>query len=122
MHRGPIFAGDVGPRYRRTYTVMGDTVNLAARLMARAEPGQILATADVLDRSRASFETTALEPFYVKGKRHPVEAFAVGAAQRRVETGIANLPLVGRDAEIAAFTEELEALRVGPRSLHRARR
>ena len=45
VHRGPIFAGDVGPRYRRTYTVMGDTVNLAARLMARAEPGQILATA-----------------------------------------------------------------------------
>ena len=57
VHRGPIFAGDVGPRYRRTYTVMGDTVNLAARLMARAEPGQILATSDVLDRSRASFET-----------------------------------------------------------------
>ena len=113
VHRGPIFAGDVGPSYRRTYTVMGDTVNLAARLMARAEPGQILATAAVLDRSRAPFETTALEPFYVKGKRHPVEAFAVGAVQRRVETGVANLPLVGRDAEIAAFTEDLDALRAG---------
>jgi class 3 adenylate cyclase/tetratricopeptide (TPR) repeat protein len=113
VHRGPIFAGDVGPRYRRTYTVMGDTVNLAARLMARAEPSQILATAAVLDRSRATYETTALEPFYVKGKRHPVEAFAIGAAQRRVATGVANLPLVGRDAEIAAFTEDLEALASG---------
>jgi class 3 adenylate cyclase/tetratricopeptide (TPR) repeat protein len=113
VHRGPIFAGDVGPRYRRTYTVMGDTVNLAARLMARAEPGQILATSEVLDRSRAPFETEPLEPFYVKGKRHPVEAFAVGAALRRVEVGTANLPLVGREAEMAAFSDDLLALRAG---------
>ncbi len=69
----------------------------------------------MLDRSRATFETEALEPFYVKGKRHPVEAFAVGAVQRRVETGVANLPLVGRDAEIAVFTEALDALRSGSR-------
>jgi class 3 adenylate cyclase/tetratricopeptide (TPR) repeat protein len=113
VHRGPIFAGDVGPRYRRTYTVMGDTVNLAARLMARAEPGQILATSAVLDRSRASFETEALEPFFVKGKRNPVEAFAVGAVLRRVETGVARLPLVGRDDEIAAFVDALDALAAG---------
>ncbi len=33
---GPVFAGEIGPSYRRTYTVMGDTVNLAARLMAKA--------------------------------------------------------------------------------------
>jgi class 3 adenylate cyclase/tetratricopeptide (TPR) repeat protein len=113
VHRGPIFAGDVGPRYRRTYTVMGDTVNLAARLMARAEPGQVLATAGVLDRSRTKFETTALEPFHVKGKRNPVEAFAIGAVQRRVEVGTADLPLVGRDTELAAFAEDAAALRDG---------
>lgn len=113
VHRGPIFAGDVGPRYRRTYTVMGDTVNLAARLMARAEPGQILATSAVLDRSRATFDTTELEPFFVKGKRHPVQAFAVGAVQRRVRVSTANLPLVGRDSEIATFNESLDALHDG---------
>ena len=68
VHRGSVFAGDIGPCYRRTYTVMGDAVNLAARLMAKAEPGQIYATADVLDRSNTLFETTELEPFAVKGK------------------------------------------------------
>jgi len=46
--RGPVFAGDIGAINRRTYAVMGDTVNLAARLTAKAEPGQILALADVL--------------------------------------------------------------------------
>ncbi len=71
VNRGSVFAGDIGPGYRRTYTVMGDAVNLAARLMAKAGPGQIYATADVLDRSNTLFETTELEPFAVKGKAKP---------------------------------------------------
>ena len=40
VHRGSVFSGDVGPAYRRTYTVMGDTVNLAARVMSRANPAR----------------------------------------------------------------------------------
>ncbi len=57
VHRGSVFAGDIGPFFRRTYTVMGDAVNLSARLMAGAEPGEIYATADVLDHSNTLFET-----------------------------------------------------------------
>ena len=82
VNTGPVFAGDVGTPFRRTFTVMGDTVNLAARLMAKAAPGQVLATADVLDRSSVRFATTALPPFMVKGKTRPVTAYAVGAAHR----------------------------------------
>ena len=37
VNRGHVFAGDIGTAYRRTFTVMGDTVNLAARLMAAAQ-------------------------------------------------------------------------------------
>src|SRR5262249_40267903 len=51
VNRGAVFAGDIGPAYRRTYTVMGDTVNLAARLMARAAHGEIIASTDVVERS-----------------------------------------------------------------------
>ena len=40
VNRGSVFVGEVGPPYRRTFTVMGDAVNLAARLMAKAEPGR----------------------------------------------------------------------------------
>ena len=82
LNVGPVFAGDVGPPYRRTFTVMGDTVNLAARLMAKADSGQVLATQDVLDRSKRTFATIPLPPFMVKGKRRPVSAFAVGDAKR----------------------------------------
>lgn len=110
VHRGSIFAGEVGPAYRRTYTVMGDAVNLAARLMAKAAPGQILASERVLERSRTAFASTPLEPFFVKGKAKAVEAFALGRAlgvQEMRRSG--RLPLAGRDAELAALTAALDA-------------
>ena len=68
MTHGPLFAGDIGPRYRRTYTVMGDVVNLAARLMAKAPPGELYTTPAVLERSSTRFETTALEPLHGQGQ------------------------------------------------------
>jgi class 3 adenylate cyclase/tetratricopeptide (TPR) repeat protein len=107
INRGHVFAGDVGNRFRRTYTVMGDTVNLAARLMAAAPPGRVYASPAVLDRSRTLFESTALEPLMVKGKTAPVQAYMVGP-----ETGIresvthGKLPFAGRGSELA----ELHAL------------
>ncbi len=78
VNRGPVFTGQVGPDYRRWYAVMGDTVNLAARLMAKAPAGRIYATRDVLRGAKTSFEQTALEPFAVKGKTRPVQAWDVG--------------------------------------------
>ena len=115
VNRGAIFAGDIGPFYRRTYTVMGDVVNLAARLMAKAQPGRIYATADVLDRSNTLFDTAALEPFLVKGKAKPVEAWDVGKAvgSRTRHGTLLALPLTGRDAEIATLREALTAARSG---------
>ena len=112
MTHGPLFAGDIGPRYRRTYTVMGDVVNLAARLMAKASPGELYATPAVLERSSTRFETTALEPFTVKGKALPVEAVAVGrvvlsrgAAQGPLPM---RFPLIGRERELERISRALD--------------
>src|SRR5206468_10947044 len=82
VNRGHVFVGALGAQDRRTYTVMGDAVNLAARLMQKAEPGQLVASRAVLDRSTAQFETTPLEPFLVKGKSKPIDAALVGALIR----------------------------------------
>ena len=116
VHRGPVFAGDVGPPYRRTYTVMGDTVNLAARLMGAAQPGQIVTTADVLDRA-PTFGAEALPPMRLKGKRAPVHAFTVGGARRAragaVAGGGSQLPFVGRDDEMQTLGVMLTAARTG---------
>jgi class 3 adenylate cyclase/tetratricopeptide (TPR) repeat protein len=115
VHRGSVFAGDIGPWYRRTYTVMGDAVNLAARLMAKAEKGSILATAEVLDRSNTLFSMTELEPFPVKGKVEPVRAWEVGAAQgsRTRQAELERFPLSGRSAEVASIRAAIESVRAG---------
>lgn len=115
VHRGAVFAGDIGPSYRRTYTVMGDAVNLAARLMAKAARGTIYATADVLDRSNTLFETTAIEPFAVKGKAEPVKAWSVGRAtgSRTRQVTQQRLPLTGRNAELAVVRKALAGARGG---------
>ena len=118
VNRGRIFAGNVGPPYRRTYTVMGDAVNLAARLMAKALPGQILATPDVLERSRTSFDLTPIEPFLVKGKAKPVTAFAVGPRVFfRADRGPARIPLIGREQELTTLVATLEGARAGERQV-----
>jgi class 3 adenylate cyclase/tetratricopeptide (TPR) repeat protein len=117
VNRGPVFAGDVGPHYRRTYTVMGDTVNLAARLMAAADSRQVFATADVLDRA-PGFASNPLPPMNVKGKRAPVQAFDVGPAldpADRAAGGAAaiDLPFVGRESELAQLVGFTERARLG---------
>ncbi len=107
---GRIFVGDFGPPYRRTYSVKGDAVNLAARLMAKAEPGQLLTTDDVLDRSRTRFDTVALEPFQAKGKSEPVQAYLVGSPLGLKER-TASAPLVGREHELSVLVEALDSAR-----------
>ena len=114
VNKGPVFAGDIGPAYRRTYTVMGDAVNLAARVMSMAVPGQILSTGPVLDASSVAFNALPLEPFMVKGKKHPVHAFMVGhSTGSKPETVSREFPLVGRDAQMEAFRRALLELRGG---------
>jgi class 3 adenylate cyclase/tetratricopeptide (TPR) repeat protein len=113
VNRGHVFAGDIGTEYRRTFTVMGDTVNLAARLMAAAKPGNIYATATVLDHSRTNFATEALEPFNVKGKAEPVQAYAVGSATGSKHDSYGTLPFRGRDKEHDVLTQAFEDAAAG---------
>ncbi len=113
VNRGHVFAGDIGTAYRRTFTVMGDTVNLAARLMAAAQPGEILATAPVLDRARTHFVTEPLEPFSVKGKSEPVQAYRVGAATAPKSEAYGMLPFAGRDKELTTLLQALHSAGAG---------
>ena len=112
VNRGRVLAGPIGSPTRLNYAVMGDTVNLAARLAARASKGEILATGDVLQRSRTQFETTPRQ-FLMKGKSRPVTGYAIGGiVANAVEELRPSLPFVGRREELATLREALDAVRM----------
>ena len=119
VHRGPVFTSPVGPPYRRWYAVMGDTVNLAARLVAKTPPRHIYATREVLRGAKTSFEQTPLAPFAVKGKSRPVQAWDAGPPVRGASDAAIRMevPLVGRAAELEQLRSAIERARHGSGSL-----
>jgi class 3 adenylate cyclase len=101
VNTGRVFNGAFGPAFRRTWSVKGDAVNLAARVMAKAETGQLLATESLLRRVSSRVDADLLPPFTVKGKKHPVHAAVVQrvSAERVVDSAGADA-FVGRRAEM----------------------
>lgn len=107
VNRGHVFTGDIGAATRRTYAVMGDTVNLAARLCGKADNGEILTTANVVSRTRTMYATT-VRPLRVKGKALEIEAHVVGEPEGRRDTDTdTSTRLLGRAAELRILSRAI---------------
>ncbi|HYB44822.1 MAG TPA: adenylate/guanylate cyclase domain-containing protein [Candidatus Methylomirabilis sp.] len=74
---GQAVAGTVGTEDRMEYTVIGDSVNLAARLESNAKPGQILISQRTWERVKTAVEVRPLGFIKVKGKEEQVEVYEV---------------------------------------------
>jgi class 3 adenylate cyclase/tetratricopeptide (TPR) repeat protein len=114
VNRGHVFVAEVGTAWRAAYSAMGDTTNTAARICAKALPGTLYAHPSVLDESRTLFETTPEGPFTFKGKKTAQLVYRVGAETgTRAREGREQLPLTGRDAELAQLRERIDRLTTG---------
>jgi class 3 adenylate cyclase/tetratricopeptide (TPR) repeat protein len=113
VDQGIARVGSYGGPTRRTYGVLGDAVNRAARLMTSAGPGEILVSAEVRRSSRRRLTFEDVEPITVKGHAQPLAvARLVG---RPVGTGAGKFGVfVGRGPEIGRVTELVEAVVGGP--------
>jgi class 3 adenylate cyclase len=69
--------GNFGSEQRMDYTIIGNQVNLASRLQAAAQPGDILIAHETWLMLKDEFECTPQEPIHVKGFERPVKTYIV---------------------------------------------
>jgi len=117
VNTGLVIAGGVGSRGDQSYSVMGDTVNVAARLEAAAVRGEIIVGPDTHRLAEPFFEFEDREAISVKGRDEPVKIHRLlsvkpGFHSTRGIEGLSS-PLVGRDSEVDQFNGLLNALARG---------
>jgi class 3 adenylate cyclase len=84
INSGDVIVGDVGAPERPNYTLIGDTVNVAARLVQRARAGEVLLSRSVrqsLDEQAAG-GLLELPPLVLRGRMRPVEIFCMASSSR----------------------------------------
>jgi class 3 adenylate cyclase/predicted ATPase len=119
INSGLVIAGGIGTRQRQDYSVMGDAVNLAARLEDLSETGEILVGENTYRLTAPLFEFEAVKPVKVKGKAQPVRVYRLLKAKKTVPAGqvrgIEGLysPLVGRVEEFAQLRRTLDQFHQG---------
>ncbi|MBL9137907.1 MAG: tetratricopeptide repeat protein [Verrucomicrobiales bacterium] len=117
ISQGTLRTGAYGGISRRTYGVLGDEVNLAARLMEHAGAGEVLVSGRTREAGGADFLWEPVLPLILKGKSQPVAAFRL--RERRAEEEMQlfepahHLPMVGRVRERDRLIELLDLAREG---------
>ncbi|HEY3208538.1 MAG TPA: adenylate/guanylate cyclase domain-containing protein [Actinomycetota bacterium] len=75
VNSGPAVVGNVGAGGHRSFSVIGDTTNVAARIQSAARPGQVLLGPATYEQLREAAIVKSLGPVELKGKRGPIELY-----------------------------------------------
>ncbi|MEN6438885.1 MAG: adenylate/guanylate cyclase domain-containing protein [Syntrophobacter sp.] len=72
-----LVAGYIGSTRTMSYSVIGDSVNVAARLCSAAGPGEILISDNTYQQVEGRFKVAESDPIQAKGKSQPIKAYSV---------------------------------------------
>ena len=76
IHTGNIAVGEIG-QFCKDFTVIGDVVNLAARLQGAARPGEVVITEDVYREVKDDFPKANTQTYELKGIKNPIKAYVL---------------------------------------------
>ncbi|MBN1955415.1 MAG: AAA family ATPase [Anaerolineae bacterium] len=119
INTGLVIAGGIGAQDHQQYSVIGDAVNVAARLTQIGQTGQILAGEETYRLTAPLFEFTALEPISLKGKRELQPVYQLHGLRsqpgrlRGLQTFGLDAPLIGRASEMALLQQAIAQLEAG---------
>jgi class 3 adenylate cyclase/tetratricopeptide (TPR) repeat protein len=117
IHTGLVVAGDIAAGALNTFSALGDTLNVSARLQSLAEPGCVVISGATRRLLGADVEVRNLGLTELKGRAQPVHLYQVQHVSRTDERtrGVPGLrsPMVGRAGELAALAGLADAARAG---------
>jgi class 3 adenylate cyclase len=117
INTGMVVAGMVGTDRKRSYTVMGDVVNVAARLESASVRGQVFVNEDTYALTNRLFVFEEKDPIKVKGKPEPLKVYELISARDLSQTqrGLTGMEasLVGREYEIQMLVDAYHQLHEG---------
>jgi class 3 adenylate cyclase/tetratricopeptide (TPR) repeat protein len=113
LNTGTVFAGNVGTPERKEYTVMGDAVNVAARVMAYAAWGEIRCAAATAAQIGVTLATADPVQVTLRGKGEPATLLRLAGERERAQPAPGGGPLIGRERELAWLREQLAAACAG---------
>jgi serine/threonine protein kinase len=111
IHSGMVIAGSVGPEKEAGYSVIGDTVNLAAGIVELAPVGGIYLSSDVYKLVGDIVQVDAQKSSAIKGKAQPIDIYPLRALKAGVEPGrraIGGGTFVGRKRELDTIESSLD--------------
>jgi class 3 adenylate cyclase len=109
LNLGAVFAGNVGSAVRKEYTVMGDAVNVAARVMSKAAWGEIWCSAAAAQALGARLNCEPRGSMMLKGKAAPLALFRL-VGERDSAVSADEGPLIGRADDLAWLRAQLRAV------------